>query len=57
MATAALAGWFVDRRGRPSYTPWSWHPVFDAVAMGRAIDAVCWLCVDATRSIVDEEAG
>lgn len=30
-----------------------WRPVFDGVALGLACGAVCWLLVDATRSIVE----
>jgi MFS transporter, ACS family, glucarate transporter len=33
-----------------------WRPVFDGVALGLALGAVCWLCVDATRSIVERKA-
>jgi MFS transporter, ACS family, glucarate transporter len=29
-----------------------WRPVFDGVAVGLAVGAVCWLLVDATRPIV-----
>jgi hypothetical protein len=32
-----------------------WRPVFDGVALGLALGAVCWLCVDATRSIVERK--
>lgn len=53
MATTALAGWFIDQRERQSFAPLDcWHPVFDGVALGLAAGAVCWLLVDATRSIV-----
>jgi MFS family permease len=31
-----------------------WRPIFDGVAIGLLVGAVCWLLVDATRSIVDK---
>jgi hypothetical protein len=30
-----------------------WRPVFDGVAIALALGALCWLFVDATRSIVE----
>jgi len=33
-----------------------WRPVFDGVAIALLFGAVCWLMVDATRSIVGEQA-
>jgi ACS family glucarate transporter-like MFS transporter len=33
-----------------------WQPVFDGVAIGLAFGAVCWLFVDATRSIVERKS-
>jgi len=33
----------------------AWQPVFDGVALGLALGALCWMMVDATKSIVGEE--
>ena len=33
-----------------------WEPVFDGVAIALAVGALCWLFVDATRSIVERES-
>lgn len=57
MATTFLAGRFVDLRESQHYAPLdAWHPVFDAVALGLAAGAFCWLLVDATRAIETEGA-
>jgi MFS family permease len=49
-----LVGWVVDAReqsGLPKLE--CWRPVFDGVAVALAVGAICWLFVDATRSIVE----
>lgn len=33
-----------------------WRPVFDGVAIALAVGALCWLAVDATRSIVERKS-
>ena len=33
-----------------------WRPVFDGVAIALAFGALCWVFVDATKSIVGEDA-
>ena len=49
-----LVGRVVDARQAAGLTPIEcWRPVFDGVAVGLACGAVCWLLVDATRSIVE----
>ena len=48
-----LVGFFVESREAAGLTPLvSWRPVFDGVAIALAIGALCWLFVDAKRSIV-----
>ena len=44
-----------EKQGYPPLDCWS--PVFDAVAAGLAGGAVCWLLVDATRSVVEPRGG
>jgi hypothetical protein len=54
MVSNVLVGWLVEHReqqGLPKVECWS--PVFDGVAAGLFIGAVCWLLVDATRSVVE----
>ena len=58
MAMNFLVGRVVDAReaeGLPLVA--CWRPVFDGVAVGLACGAVCWLLVDATRSIVEPRSG
>jgi MFS family permease len=58
MAVTVLAGWFVEQRERDGYAAVDcWGPVFDGVALGLAAGAVCWLLVDATRSVVEPRGG
>ena len=49
-----LVGNVIDA-GKQAGTPLVevWRPVFDGVALGMVVGAVCWLLVDATRSIVE----
>jgi MFS family permease len=49
-----LVGSVIDA-GKQAGTPLVevWRPVFDGVAIGMVIGAICWLLVDATRSIVE----
>src|SRR5262245_2054287 len=48
-----LVGRVVDARQARGLSPIEcWEPIFDGVAIGLACGAVCWLLVDATRSIV-----
>ena len=48
-----LVGPVVDARVAAKVPPLEvWRPVFDGVALALACGAVCWLFVDATRSIV-----
>ncbi len=48
-----LVGFFVESRESAGLSPLvSWRPVFDGVAIALAIGALCWLLVDARRSIV-----
>jgi MFS family permease len=55
MAATLLIGWFVDWRESAGYAlPDRWAPVFDAIAVALVGGAACWLCVDATRSVVGE---
>jgi MFS family permease len=57
MATTQLAGWFVDLREQQGWPPrLCWNGVFDGVAIGLAIGGLCWLLVNATRSIVEVSA-
>jgi ACS family glucarate transporter-like MFS transporter len=54
LITTRWIGWLVTARERTDLPPIEcWRPVFDGVAAGLACGAVCWLFVDATRSIVD----
>ena len=49
-----LVGRVVESRERAGFSPLEcWRPVFDGVAIALALGAVCWLFVDATRSIVE----
>jgi len=49
-----LVGRIVDARIAARIPPIEiWRPVFDGVAIALAAGAVCWLFVDATRSIVE----
>jgi hypothetical protein len=58
MVANVLEGRFVDVRKAAGYAPLDcWGPVFDAVALGLAAGAVCWLWVDPTRSVVEPRAG
>jgi hypothetical protein len=53
-----LVGRFVELREKAGLTPLvSWRPVFDGVAIALAIGALCWLAVDARRSIVAAQNG
>jgi hypothetical protein len=53
MAMNFLVGRVVDSREDAGLSPVDcWSPVFDGVAVGLAVGAMCWLLVDATRSIV-----
>jgi ACS family glucarate transporter-like MFS transporter len=49
-----LVGNVIDA-GKQAGTPLVevWRPVFDGVAIGMVVGALCWLLVDATRSIVE----
>jgi hypothetical protein len=54
LAMNYLVGHVVDAREAAGYSKIDcWRPVFDSVAAGLAVGAVCWLLVDATRSIVE----
>ena len=60
MAMNFLVGRVVDGREAAGLSPLEcWRPIFDGVALGLALGAVCWLFVDATRSIVqsNQDAG
>ncbi len=50
-----LVGRIVDA-GKADKTPLIdvWRPIFDGVAVGLFVGAICWLLVDATRSIVEK---
>jgi len=51
-----FVGRVVDARQAAGYSLVEcWGPVFDYVAFGLAAGAVCWLFVDATRSIVERQ--
>lgn len=53
-----LVGRVVEQRERANFSPLEcWRPVFDGVAIALALGAVCWLFVDATRSIVEARRG
>ena len=55
-AMNSLVGWIVDAREQAGLAKLDcWTPVFDGVAIALAIGAVCWLFVDATRSIVESD--
>ncbi|MEX2174324.1 MAG: MFS transporter [Pirellulaceae bacterium] len=57
MTLNALVGQVVDGRKSAGLSPVEcWQPVFDGVAVALGVGAVCWLLVDATRSIVDRRA-
>jgi len=58
MAMNYFVGRVVDSREAAGLAPLEcWRPVFDGVALGLALGAVCWLFVDATRSIVGPNQG
>jgi sugar phosphate permease len=58
MGVNLFVGWVVDARQRAGLEPVRvWFPVFDAVAIGLALGAVCWLLVDPARSIVERAGG
>jgi MFS family permease len=49
-----LVGRFVEAREKAGLPKLEcWRPVFDGVAVALAIGALCWLLVDAKRSIVE----
>jgi MFS family permease len=49
-----LVGSIVDAREQAGFSKLDcWRPVFDGVALALAFGALCWLFVDATRSIVE----
>ena len=50
-----LVGRIVDA-GKAAQLPLAevWLPVFDGVALGLFVGVICWLMVDATRSIVEQ---
>ncbi len=49
-----LVGRVVTAREVAGFTPLlCWRPVFDGVAIALSLGAVCWLFVDATKSIVE----
>ena len=53
MAMNFLVGSVVDSReaaGLPRLE--AWRPVFDGVAVGLAVGALCWMFVDATSPII-----
>jgi MFS family permease len=52
MVLNAMVGRLIDA-GKAAGTPLvdAWRPVFDGVAVGLLVGAVCWLLVDATRPI------
>ena len=53
MAMNFLVGRVVDSREAAGLSPIEcWRPVFDGVALGLGLGAVCWLLVNATRSLV-----
>jgi hypothetical protein len=48
-----FVGRVVDSREAAGLSPVEcWSPVFDGVALGLALGAICWLFVDAKSSIV-----
>ena len=56
MAMNFFVGRIVDARQAAGFSLVEcWRPVFDGVALGLAVGAVCWLMVDVRRSIVGEE--
>jgi sugar phosphate permease len=53
MAMNFFVGLVVDSRQKSGHSlVQSWQPVFDVVALGLAVGAICWMLVDATRPIV-----
>jgi MFS family permease len=55
LLTTRWIGWLVTAREHSDLSPIeAWRPVFDGVAAGLALGAVCWMLVDATRSIVEQ---
>ena len=49
-----LVGWMVDSRQRAGMDALhAWSPVFDVIAAGLLAGSVAWLCVNASRSIVE----
>ncbi|MCI0359236.1 MAG: MFS transporter [Planctomycetaceae bacterium] len=57
MVLNAMVGRLIDA-GKAAGTPLvdCWRPVFDGVAIGLVVGAICWLLVDATRPIVPRHA-
>jgi MFS transporter, ACS family, glucarate transporter len=54
LAMNFLVGWIVEGREQAGLAKIDcWRPIFDGVACGLAVGAICWLLVDATRSIVE----
>lgn len=53
LSATFATGWWVDRRQGAGATPVvAWGEIFDGVAIGLGLAAVCWLGVNAMRSIV-----
>ena len=53
-AMTFLVGYVVTRREEAGFSKLEcWRPIFDGVAIALTVGAVCWLFVDATRSIVE----
>jgi sugar phosphate permease len=56
MAMNYFVGRIVDARQAAGYPLIDcWRPVFDGVALGLAVGAVCWMLVDVTRVIVADD--
>jgi MFS family permease len=54
MGANFAVGWMVDARRHAGMDALhAWSPVFDAIAAGLLTAATAWLCVNATRSIVE----
>ena len=52
MAMNYLVGRIVESREAARLSPVEcWRPVFDGVALGLGLAALCWLCVNASRSL------
>ncbi len=58
MVLNIVVGRLIDA-GKAAGTPLvdCWRPVFDGVAVGLLVGAICWLLVDATRPIVPRDSG